>query len=246
MYTHKILIIDDERGMLDSLSTILSDDYSVLVAENGEEGLQFLAENAISLLLLDLRMPGMSGAEVLKKIRETDSYLKVIIMTGHRDWEHMTKCADLGIQGYIEKPFNPVELLARLRALLGDFDCMLLQNLWGDKYEARVATLSPIVKGVLHYLQLNYHRNINREHIAEYLDINPEYLSRLFKQECDIQLIEYINHYKIDKSKEYMGKDSLYNIQKVASSVGFRDVNYYSRLFKKHTGMTPTEFRKKT
>lgn len=246
MDRHSILIIDDEPRMLDSLSAILDKEYSVLVAANGEDALHIIRNNPIVLVLLDLRMPEMSGAEVLEKIRETDSHLKVLIMTGHRDWEDMTKCADLGIQGYIEKPFNPGDLLAKLRALLGDLDCMLLQDHWGDEYGEKFAALSPIVKGVLLYVRLNHYRNINRSHVAAHLDINADYLSRLFTQECGMQLIEYITHSKIQKSKEYMGKDSLYNIQKVASSVGFQDVNYFTRLFKKHTGMTPTEFRKQT
>ena len=246
MDRHTILIIDDEPGMLDSLSIILGHEYSVLVAESGEDGLNIIKNNTISLVLLDLNMPGMSGAEVLEKIRETDSHLKVLIMTGHRDWEWMTKCADLGIQGYIEKPFAPDKLLERLRALLGDLDCMLLQHLWGDEYGTKFAALSHIVKGALLYVRLNHHSNINRENVAAYLNVNPEYLSRLFTQECGMPLMEYINHGKIHKSKEYMGKGPLYTIQKVASSVGFQDVNYFSRLFKKHTGMTPTEFRKQT
>ena len=246
MYKHSILIIDDEPRMLDSLSIILGGEYSVLGAESGEAGLQIIKNNPISLLLLDLRMPGMTGAEVLEKIRETDSHLKVLIMTGHRDWEYMTKCADLGIQGYIEKPFDSGELQDRLRTLLENLDCIFLQDLWGDEYGTKFSALSPIVKGVFQYVKLNHHRNIHREHVAAHLDINPDYLSRLFKQECNMQLTDYINRFKVYKSKDYMGKDHLFNIQKVASSVGFNDVNYFSRLFKKHTGMTPTEFIKKT
>ncbi len=246
MYKHSILIIDDEPRMLDSLSIILGKEYSVLTAESGEAGLQIIKNNPISLLLLDLRMPGMTGAEVLEKIRETDSPLKVLIMTGHRDWEYMTKCADLGIQGYIQKPFDPGELQERLRTLLGSLDCIFLQDLWGDEYETKFSALSPIVKGALQYVRLNHDSNINRECVAAHIKTSPEHLSRLFTQECGMNLTDYINRCKIHKSKDYMGKDSLYTIQKVASSVGFQNVNYFSRLFKKHTGMTPTEFRKQT
>ena len=179
MDKHSILIIDDEPGMLDSLSIILGHEYSVLVAERGADGLHILRNNTISLVLLDLNMPGMSGTEVLEKIRETDSYLKVMIMTGHRDWEWMIKCADLGVQGYIEKPFPPDKLMERLRILLGNFDCMVLQDLWGDEYGTRFAALSHIVKGALQYVRLNHHININREDVAAHLRISPEHLSRL-------------------------------------------------------------------
>lgn len=246
MNKHLILIIDDEPNVGNSLAAILGGEYSVLVATSGEDSLHILRHNSISLVLLDLKMPGMSGTEVLEKIRETDRHLKVMIMTGYRDWEWMTKCTNLGIQGYIEKPFTPDALLERLRALLGDFDCMVLQDLWGDEYGTKFAALSHTVKGTLLYVRLNHHRNINRDGVATHLNISPEHLSRTFTQECDMQLMEYINHCKILKSKDYMGRDSLYSIQKVASSVGFQDVNYFSRLFKKHTGMTPTQFRKQT
>lgn len=246
MDKHLILIIDDEPKIGNSLAAILSREYSVLVASNGEDGLHLVRNNSISLVLLDLNMQKMPGADVLEKIRQIDRHLKVMIMTGYRDWEWMTKCTNLGIQGYIEKPFDPNELLERLRTLLGDFDCMLLQDLWGDKYKTKFAALSHTVKAALLYVRLNQHKNINREAVAAHLNISPEHLSRLFTQECDMQLMEYINHCKILKSKDYMGSASLYTIQKVASSVGFQDVNYFSRLFKKHTGMTPTQFRKQT
>ena len=115
---NSILIVDDEFHIRESISLILERYYSVSLASNGEEALRIMKNTAPSLVLLDLNMPGMHGVQVLDEIRRINLDQKVMVITGYRDWEWMIKCADLGIHGYIEKPFYPEKLIDKIAKIL--------------------------------------------------------------------------------------------------------------------------------
>ena len=115
-----ILIIDDEPHLLRSLSLILENDYHILTANDGREGSMLFKSNpSVSLILLDLIMPVMNGAETLAVIREASRDVKVIIMTGDANHAYARECADLNIQGCVEKPFDIPKLLMQLKQELG-------------------------------------------------------------------------------------------------------------------------------
>jgi len=114
----KILIIDDEPQIRRFLGISLrASDYDVLEAENGANGLGYLASSGIDLVILDLGLPDMDGHEVLLKIREF-SPVPVIVLTVRSDEFEKVKLLDAGANDYLTKPFGLQELLARLRVLL--------------------------------------------------------------------------------------------------------------------------------
>jgi two-component system phosphate regulon sensor histidine kinase PhoR len=117
----KILVIDDEAIMRDGCARILSrDGWSVITAENGEHGLQKIRSHPdeIDVVLLDLMMPGMSGMEVLDRIREIDTNLLVIVITGYATVESAVEAMKKGAYDFTAKPFTPDQLrLGVMRAL---------------------------------------------------------------------------------------------------------------------------------
>lgn len=114
----RILIIDDEPQIRRFLGISLrASEYEVLEAENGANGLGYLASPGIDLVILDLGLPDMDGYEVLLKIREF-SPVPVIVLTVRSDEFEKVKLLDAGANDYLTKPFGLQELLARLRVLL--------------------------------------------------------------------------------------------------------------------------------
>ncbi len=113
MKDKKILVVDDEQTILDTVSDILEDeDYQVITAIDGKECLKIIAEGDMpDLVLLDIWMPGIDGIEVLKKIREENPYLPVIIMSGHATIETAVEATKLGAFDFIEKPLSMDQLL---------------------------------------------------------------------------------------------------------------------------------------
>lgn len=120
MKPHSLLIVDDEQEVLNSLSIVLKDEYNVLTASSGMEGLSVLTANAVSLILLDLQMPEMTGLEFIERIRGMEDNTPVLIMTGNSTHEWAKRCADIGVQGYLEKPVDIGVLLERVRKHLAE------------------------------------------------------------------------------------------------------------------------------
>lgn len=115
---HNILVCDDERDIVSALKIYLSGgDYRVFEAYNGKEALGVLAREDIHLVLLDIMMPGMDGIETLTKLRET-SNVPVILLTAKSEDTDKVLGLDVGADDYITKPFNPVEVLARVKSQL--------------------------------------------------------------------------------------------------------------------------------
>jgi signal transduction histidine kinase len=106
----KILIIDDEMGPRESLRMLLKPSYQVHTAENVESGLQLLQEKQPDAIISDIRMPGTSGIEGLRKIREIDPHVAVIMLTGFGALETAQEALRLGANDYISKPFDAVQM----------------------------------------------------------------------------------------------------------------------------------------
>ncbi len=116
----KIMIVDDEEGVRESLKLILSDFYELVVVSDGTKTVEALkGAPDVELVLLDIKMPKASGIEVLEEIRESFPKLNVIIVTGYRSVDAATEAVRLGASGYITKPFRSDELLATVRKNMG-------------------------------------------------------------------------------------------------------------------------------
>ena len=116
--SNKILIAEDDEDIIELLRLYLEKDgYELVLATNGEEAFQKLLQNKISLAILDIMMPKMNGYELTKKIREI-SQIPILILSARNQDSEKILGLDLGADDYLTKPFNPLEVLARVRSLL--------------------------------------------------------------------------------------------------------------------------------
>ena len=115
---HKILVCDDERDIVSALKIYLeAEGYQVLCAENGLEAIEMLDNNSFDLVLMDIMMPVMDGINATVKIRE-QSNVPLILLTAKSEDMDKVLGLNIGADDYVTKPFNPVELLARVRSQL--------------------------------------------------------------------------------------------------------------------------------
>lgn len=112
-----ILIADDELEIVELLQLYLEKDYHILKATNGLEALQYVEEQTIDLAILDIMMPGMDGIQLLKKIRRSHHFPILFLSAKSQDHDKIIGL-ELGADDYISKPFNPLEIVARVNALL--------------------------------------------------------------------------------------------------------------------------------
>jgi DNA-binding NtrC family response regulator len=114
----RILIIDDDKSLLESYTVLLEDEFQVSTAETGEKGLDLLRHEDVHLVLLDVRLPGINGIEVLRRIKALDENVDVIMITAVKDVRVAVEAIKLGAYDYLEKPFEIDEILSLLRRTL--------------------------------------------------------------------------------------------------------------------------------
>lgn len=201
-YMAKILILDDEREIINLLSTLLSNEgYEVYEALSGEESLTIIQKNTIDLAILDVMLPDISGFDVLKKIRETQFFPVLMLTARGADLDKISGLS-LGADDYIVKPFNPFEVLARVKTQLRRYQTY--NSEWqsdADEYERNGLTVSgksrkvflfeeelkltPIEFDILWYLCKNEGRVVSSEEIfeqvwqEEYLDNNNTVMAHI-------------------------------------------------------------------
>jgi len=115
----RILIIEDELDLLNDIKSQLeSDGYIVDTSGDGNEGYFFATEYPLDAAIIDIGLPGMSGIEIIKKLREQGHVLPVLILTARSRWQEKVEGLEAGADDYLVKPFQMEELQARLKALL--------------------------------------------------------------------------------------------------------------------------------
>ncbi|MBF4694612.1 response regulator transcription factor [Fusibacter ferrireducens] len=113
---HTVLICDDDVAIVDSVEIFLSNEgYHVLKAHNGKEALQYIESSEIHLLLLDIMMPEMDGFEVMRKARLEYNFPIIMVTAKSEDLDKIMGL-NLGADDYLTKPYNPLELIARVRS----------------------------------------------------------------------------------------------------------------------------------
>ena len=114
----KILVCDDEEGVRESFRLILGQDYDLVFASNGEEGVKIVQNQPVELVLLDIKMPRKNGIDALKEMKAAREDLAVIMSTGYRSVEVAQEASRHGATEYVLKPFDRQKIQALVKKLL--------------------------------------------------------------------------------------------------------------------------------
>jgi len=179
--TMRILIVDDDRPSLKMTAFLLREEgYTVFTADNGQDALRMIEEKNPDLLVLDVMMPGMDGLEVTRRIRRSTN-LPIIILSAKGETSDRVTGLDVGADDYLAKPFEPSELLARVRAVLRRAEAFTFGEpqsqltVGGFRLDpvnntvtvpgGKVVELTPIEFRLLHYLVRNNGRVLTHEQL---------------------------------------------------------------------------------
>jgi len=109
-FIKRILVVDNDQGILDSFEVLLGDRYDLVKAENGYEALRILEDDPPQLVFLDIKMPGLDGIDVLKKIKRDQKNVEVVVITATNQEETEREAKSLGVIDYLKKPFDIFEI----------------------------------------------------------------------------------------------------------------------------------------
>jgi len=139
---------------------------------------------------------------------------------------------------HIQETFKERREIEAIYDLLAKWSVQVAEN----RNEAQNNSIDTLVVKAMTYMESRYSENISLKEVAEHVSISTYYLSRLFKRETGKNFSEYLTDYRMDKAKEYL-VDSDMKLYEIADQIGLSDPHYFSRTFKKHVGLTPSQYR---
>jgi two-component system, response regulator YesN len=235
MITPRVLLVDDDQ-IFRAEFTECFEEYGIQEASNGEEALRILKRpNEIELVLLDVRMSGMNGIEVLTQIRRTSPTIGIVMLTGYSSKDVAVEALRGKADDYIEKPVD----IDSTKKLIEKF-------LWRGKksQEQGDSNVEDKIEKVKHYLEKNCLRKVSLNDVATVVCLSPKYLSRVFKEKGKIGFNRYKLSLKMAQAKKFL-IESRFNIDQISDKLGYQNTESFIRQFKKLTKSTPTEFRGK-
>lgn len=231
----KVLIADDERIVRKTLRLIGNwDEYEMEIvgeAQNGMEALEMIDQLKPDILLLDMKMPGLSGNQILEQLTGDRKRIHVIVISGYDDFEYARMALKYGAIDYLLKPINRNEFNQALNRIYENEQKLQIQGVERKK---------DALEQIKDKIDTNYMEDISLTNLAEAYFMNSDVLSRLFKKKYGVNITSYINDVRLTQAKIYLTAG--YNSAQVSEMVGYHDSNYFSRVFKKYYGMSPTQF----
>lgn len=252
----KLMIVDDEPKIRNGLLKLLGarEGWQVTgVFEDAHSALSALYEKEADVMVTDIKMPEVSGLELIRQIRERNQDIRIVILSGHSNFAYAQKAIELGVTRYLLKPTNPRELIAVLEGIEKElFPATGDGTSGGTEPEGNADPVQEdgdgvgnlLVQKAIQYVEVHYGGRITLKDMSEELHLSPNYLCELFKRHTGKNLMEYVTEYRMKKAKTYLGNVE-YKVSDVAEMVGYKEAKYFSSTFKKTYGMTPLEYRNK-
>ncbi len=231
----KILIIEDEPIIADGIQTLLQGAFGSVAAiektYSSTKGFELLADGGFQLAVCDINMPAMNGIQLKDRLRGLGILVPIIFLTGYNDFNYAYDALKSQNVSFILKN-EPDELL------LSKVD---------EALRAAAAAPPPhtdtLPEKIDEYIAENILNAVNLTTIAEHFDYNPFYLSRIFKKEKGVSLLDYLNDLKIKKCIELLSSSDI-RIEELARKMGYSSASSFLVFFKKQTKKTPNQFRR--
>ena len=245
-----ILIVDDDAEIAHYIKTELSDWYRFDHARNGKEGLKMLLTGKYDLVISDVMMPEMDGVTMLKKIKGNSnvSDIPVILLTSKSEVENRLEGLRKGADAFLAKPFNMEELhilidnlVDNVRRIRGKYSGAQGQKAKIEQIQVK-GNNDALMERVMKYM--NEHLadpDLNVEKLTEDVGISRAQLHRKLKEIAGVSAGEFIRNLRLEQAARLIEEGQI-NITQVAYSVGFNNQTHFSTVFKKHYGMSPSEY----
>lgn len=242
-----VLVIDDNTDIRQYERTLLQDEYIVLEAADGKEGLSVAIKEVPDLVICDVMMPVMDGLEFTEQLKTNTatSHIPVIMLTAKNLEEHRAEGYEHGADSYITKPFNSKVLLARIENLLRQR--LLLKHLYQGSQEAEKeiseSHLEDRDKQFLKQLQAIIQQNLSDsefgvEDMGQQIGLSRVQLYRKVKAMTGSSVVDLLRKARLAKAKRLLETRSM-SVSEVAYEVGFSAPSYFTKCFKEEYGMLP-------
>lgn len=248
-YRLAMLIVEDNPELLDFLSGYFKKEYSIYTATNGKDALEIAQKDPIQMIISDVMMPEIDGyalCHILKNDIHT-SHIPIILLTAKNETDDVMKGYESGAEAYVTKPFDLQILDLQVKNIM-KIVSRRQKNLINETVDSDNDNKTQMSKPDEEFFsKINdlINKNIDNNEfsvadITSTLSISRSLLHTKMKSLLNLSIGDYIRKKRLNLAKKLL-RDG-YNVSETAYRTGFADPNYFSKVFKKEFGMTPTEF----
>lgn len=256
-----ILVVEDNEELKAFLKSILSENYTVITASNGEEGLQHAVDDLPDLIISDVMMPVMDGLEMIRQIKENNNicHIPIIVLSAKASLDDRIAGLEQGIDDYITKPFSATYLKTRVASLLRQRKALqelYMNRLMEGKNASSPDPLTPsqpqitpydeqFMEKVMAYMEEQMdNAELTIDEFAEQLMLSRTIFYRKLKSIIGLTPVDFIREIRIKRAVQLIDSGE-YNFSQIAYMTGFNDPKYFSKCFKKVIGITPSEYKER-
>jgi two-component system response regulator YesN len=246
---YNLLVVEDEelirRNLVKKIRENAPDFPVVAEADNGQAALDAVEEVHPDVVVTDIRMPVLDGLGLIRELYFGHPDVKVVIVSGYDEFAYAQTAIQYGVKDYLLKPVPVEELRATLARLRIQLDKERREFEEAHLGFPEVSAQEELAAAVKEYLRGRYAEEISLGGLAQRFRVNASYLARVFKRFAGVAPVRYIRELRIAAARRLLDEEPLLEVKQVADLVGYPDQGYFSRVFKKSTGMSPLEYRER-
>ena len=238
----KLLIADDEDTIRNGIAKYIqlhTDRFDkIYLAANGREAVDIIFRDKPDIMFLDVQMPLLDGIEVMQEAKRADILPYTMILSAYDEFKYCQQALRLGAKEYLLKPVRSSDILQMVNRAADE--------LFGTHEETRgeaAEEKNRLVESAREYMEEHYYENLMQADVAQRVGISAGYLSTLFQKQLSVGFVDYLNEIRIEHACTYLRQNYLKTYE-IAYKVGFKDEKYFSKVFKKIKGQSPSEYRK--
>ena len=252
---YQILVAEDEslerKVLCKTLKKHFGDLCQIHEAKNGREAVEAFLIHRPQVAILDIEMPGVTGLEAARQIRESGHPCMILFLTAFDKFSYAREAITLRALDYLLKPCQEQELILTVEEALHLYDrlgsnpeAVLRGDIADGAGEEDLADrrMGQIRENIERYIREHYSTEISMQSVARAMNYSDAYFCKLFKQCFKVNFSAWLNEYRIDRAREMLQNTRL-SVREVSTACGYSDANYFARVFKRVTGKTPSEYR---
>lgn len=246
----KILLVEDNKELLELMAEALKQDFIVLKSGNGKEALQTLGKRVVDVMVTDILMPEMDGLELVSRMKKDVqfSHIPVLMLSARHNIEHKIQGYDAGADSYITKPFEMPVLIANIKSLVNNrkLQAESFSTINNGFYDVSQYTYNDVDKEFLENVIKTIEENVLQKDFTtndlyKIFHMSQSTFYRKLQALIGISPNELIKKVTINIARKILLQGTL-SVSEVAYELGFSDPKYFSSVFKKEVGVNPSEY----